>query len=391
MDQLIKLDQRQTDLKGINQLFQDGIVGVIDLVESMHQRIYSLGGVLNQGDLNKTSGLTRFIYQSIRTTTTISSKGVNFALSKLSPAVPTFRDSKQRNQWVSMLNGILGDHLAETDNSLALTMTWHYQGNNVTPQEMAKICAQQSGQPLLLIHGLCMNDQLWSRNGHDHGLELKNTNNMIPIYVRYNSGLAIYQNGLELANMLGAFIKALPDKKSCAVLAHSMGGLVMRSAMHVAKNTKQRWLEKINKVVFLGTPHQGAVLEKTGNVIDYIISINPYSAPFAKLVRVRSHGIKNLRHGTVTQDHQTVQLPSHIECYAIAASTKVATSGNAHNMHLKWIGDGLVSVDSALGGHKHPDREVLFKAQNKSVFENVSHMDLLSNHDVFIKLQALYS
>lgn len=160
----------------------------------------------------------------------------------------------------------------------------------------------------------------------------------------------------------------------------------MRSALHIAQKQKAKWLKQVNKVVFLGTPHQGAVLEKTGNLIDYIISINPYSSPISKLVKVRSHGIKNLRHGTVTQDHQTIQLPDGVDCYAIAASTQV----NAHHKHQQWIGDGLVSVDSALGGHKHPEREVLFKAKQKMVADNVSHMGLLSDPCVLKRLQQIY-
>lgn len=387
----IESNQIQSDLKGINQLAEDGIVGVVDLVESMHQRIYSLGGLLNRGDIDSTTGLTRFIYQTIRTTTQFSIKGIDFAISKFKPTLPKFTSSQQRIQWLAVLNGVMGDHLTASSNPLALDMSWHCAGKEMSPEQVAQLCSEQSGQPLLLIHGLCMNDQLWTRHGHNHGEKLQKSNNMIPIYIRYNSGMAVYQNGLKLATQLDSFFNALPNDKSCDVLCHSMGGLVMRSAMHLADLAKRSWLEKINKAVFLGTPHQGAVLEKTGNLIDYIISINPYSAPFTKLVKVRSHGIKNLRHGTVTKDHQTIQLPAHIDSYAIAASTKDVGLGDAHHMHLKWIGDGLVSVDSALGGHKHPEREVLFKPENKTTFENVSHMGLLSDPGVFFRLQEIFS
>ena len=304
MSQTIKPNSIQSDLKGINQLAEDGIVGVIDLVESMHQRIFSLGGLLNRGDLNKTTGLTRFIYQTIRTTTQLSIKGIDLALSQFTPASVEFKSSHQRNQWISMLNGVMGDHLTATNNPLALKMSWHHQAASVTPQQMAKRCIELGGQPLLLIHGLCMNDQLWTRNGHDHGHELAKTKHIIPIYVRYNSGLAVYQNGQQLAQWLQPFLQALPAKTTCDVLCHSMGGLVMRSAMDIASKNNQTWHNRINKVAFLGTPHQGAVLEKTGNLIDYITSISPYSAPFTKLTKVRSHGIKNLRHGTVTEQHR---------------------------------------------------------------------------------------
>ncbi len=358
----------------------------------MHQRVYTLGGLLNPGDLNKTGGLTGLIYRTIRATTQLSLKGVDFALSKFIP-LPTTSNKRLRNQWVSILNGVLGDHLVASNNPLALKMSIHCQGQAMSPQELADYCIKHQGRPLLLLHGLCMNDELWQRAGHDHGHRLQQTNQMIPIYLRYNSGLAVYQNGQMLSQLLNQFFAALPTDKSCDVLCHSMGGLVMRSAMNIANEANKSWLKSINKVVFLGTPHQGAVLEKTGNLIDYIISINPYSAPFTQLVKTRSHGIKNLRHGTVTQDHQTIQLPANIDCYAIAASTKdpVTDITHKHQLHLTWIGDGLVSVDSALGGHKHPEREVLFKAENKTTFDNLSHMGLLSSQRVFKRIQAIFN
>ncbi len=377
----------QQDLKGLNQLTHDGIIGVVDLVEAMHQRISTLGGILNQGDLNKTTGLTGFIYNTIRQTTALSIKGIDLALATFSPMVSKSKQSQTNETWRSILNGVLGDHLANTNNPLALTMTWHHQDQELTPVEVAELCNEQSGQPLLLIHGLCMNDRMWRREGHNHGVQLQQTNHMIPIYLRYNSGLAVYDNGLLLEHLFKQFFNALNPEKSCDVLCHSMGGLVLRSAMHVAQETSNEWYKRLGKAVFLGTPHQGAVLEKTGNVIDYLISINPYSAPFAKLGHKRSHGIKNLRHGTITADHQTIQLPKGVDCYAFAASTQ----DNAHQKHQQWIGDGLVSVDSALGGHKHPEREVLFKKSQKRVVENVSHMGLLSDPHVFRLLQEIYS
>ncbi len=385
--QPIKNSQLNNDLKGLRQLSQDGIEGVVDVVEAMHQRIISLGGLLNRGDLNQTTGITAWVYKTIRKTTALSFKGLDLAAATFSPLLPATTLGRQRNQWVAILNGLLGDHLAATNNPLAQAMTWHHNGQNISPHQAAKLCNQQAGQPLLLIHGLCMNDEMWLRDGHNHGVALQQSHAMIPIYVRYNSGLAVYENGLLLERMLTAFARQLNAEKKCAVLCHSMGGLVFRSALHSGDKKHASWLKSMDKAVFLGTPHQGAVLEKSGNIIDYLISINPYSAPFTQVVKVRSHGIKNLRHGTVTPDHQTIQLPADIDAFALAASTHK----DGHSLHHKWIGDGLVSVDSALGGHKHPDREVVFKTENKHTFNNLSHMGLLSDDRVLQHLQTIYS
>ncbi|MGJ8663163.1 MAG: esterase/lipase family protein [Marinicella sp.] len=388
LDTTIKQNQLQSDLKGLNQLAGDGFEGVLDLVEAMHQRISSLGGLINLGDLNQTNGLTGLIYRSIKTTAKISVKSIDFALSKFSPILPNIKNNKQRIQWISILNGILGDHLVATNNPLAIDMTWIYQGTEVTPEHMANLCNQQNGQPLLLVHGLCMNDQQWEHNEHDHGLELHKVSNMLPIYVRYNSGLAVTENGLALSQMLERFFKTLEVDKTSDALCHSMGGLVFRSAIHTAIKNKYDWPKRINNAVFLGTPHQGAVLEKSGHLMNYLISISPYSAPFSKLINVRSLGIKDLRHGTTTRHGENNQLPQHINGYAIAASTQV---GMTSNIHQKMVGDGLVSVDSALGEHKNSTKTIFFKPQNKITFNGVSHMGLLSSLDVFIQLKNIFS
>jgi pimeloyl-ACP methyl ester carboxylesterase len=380
-----RTDTLNKDLQGISQLTGDGINGVVDLVEAMHQRIASLGGALNTGDLNRTSGISGFVYRRIRQTTRLITDGLGFALSAVPYWKTTVDCSPTRQQWLAILNGVMGDHLQHTDNPLAIPMSLQHAQQAISTQQAALLSCAENNQPLLLIHGLCMNDSLWRRHGHDHGQALQQDAGMSPVYLRYNSGLAVYQNGQQLAAVLQQYFAHLPDDKQLHVLCHSMGGLVMRSAMHLAEQAGEDWPERLGKVVFLGTPHQGAVLEKTGNLIDYLLSINPYTAPFAKLGHVRSHGIKNLRHGTITPDHQTIQLPACVAGYALAASTPV----EGHQWHQKWIGDGLVSVDSALGGHRHPEREVLFRASHKHTFNQVSHMGLLSDPRVYQTIKQI--
>lgn len=360
---------------------------MVNLVEAMQQRIFTLGGLFNRGDLNKTGGISALIYNSIRKTANISAQGIDFALHTLSPVLSQKSASHARGQWVSILNGLIGDHLHKTNNPLALSMTFHQQNKQLSIDEVAALWNDSDGIPLLLVHGLCMNDQLWLRNGHSHGEALENGCHCTPIYLRYNSGLAVYQNGLLLAELMQHVTDKLSPKKKINLLCHSMGGLVMRSALHVAETSDQQWHQQISKVVFLGTPHQGAVLEKTGSIIDYLVGINPYSAPFAKVGHLRSHGIKNLRHGTITQDHQTVQLPTHVNGFAIAADTH----GNGHNAHQKLIGDGLVSVGSALGLHKDKNKTIQIPKHQQFVINQINHMDLLSSQRVCKMLQQIYT
>ena len=58
----------------------------------------------------------------------------------------------------------------------------------------------------------------------------------------------------------------------------------------------------LRDLVFLGTPHFGAPAERAGAHADFLLGISPYSAPFARLGKVRSAGIKDLRHGNLRDD-----------------------------------------------------------------------------------------
>ncbi|VAW33625.1 hypothetical protein MNBD_GAMMA01-1925, partial [hydrothermal vent metagenome] len=68
----------------------------------------------------------------------------------------------------------------------------------------------------------------------------------------------------------------------------------------------------------------------------------------------------------------------NVQCYAIAA-----TKSNKQSSKLvkDVIGDGLVTVNSALGKHKNRDLNI---AKNKQwVGQNISHIQLLSDESVY--------
>ena len=67
-----------------------------------------------------------------------------------------------------------------------------------------------------------------------------------------------------------------------------------------------------------------------GSAVDHVLSATPYAAPFARLGTLRSAGITDLRHGSITAPtvdgaHPTVPLPSSVRCYALAAHLGPAT------------------------------------------------------------------
>jgi pimeloyl-ACP methyl ester carboxylesterase len=249
----------------------------------------------------------------------------------------------------------------------------------------------------LLIHGLCMNDLQW-RCGPpeqivDHGVALASALGYTPVYLRYNSGLHVSQNGQELSLKLQQLLDCWPQRvQELTVVAHSMGGLLTRSAFHHARQVGLCWPDHLKNIVFLGTPHHGAPLERAGNWVDVLLGSTQYSRPFARLAQLRSAGITDLRYGHLLeadwqgrerfQKHpdrrQPLPLPAGVRCYALGA-TLAAKRGLLAD---RLTGDGLVPLRSALGQHDDPARSLAFAADSQSILYRTNHLDLLRSEAV---------
>ena len=232
--------------------------------------------------------------------------------------------------------------LVASGHPLATPMTLRWQGTaldwQAPPQDTADM--QVTGKVLLLIHGLCMNDLQWQvapgTEQVDLGAALAASLGYTPVHLRYNTGQHISDNGLELARQLGQRAQhwRVPLQE-ITVLAHSMGGLVTRSAVHQAHQQGQLWPTHLKNIVFLGTPHHGAPLERAGNWVDVLLGSSRFSAPFARLAQLRSAGITDLRYGHVLaadwqgrdrfrrepDSRALLPLPEAVACYTVAATT----------------------------------------------------------------------
>ena len=208
-----------------------------------------------------------------------------------------------------------------------------------------------------------MSDLQWTRQNHDHGAALAHDLGYTPIYLSYNSGLHVSTNGRAFAEALEALVAAWPvEIEQFVIIGHSMGGLVARSACLTAEAAGQAWRKKLDKLVFLGTPHHGAPLERIGNWVDVILGKTPYAAAFGRLGKIRSAGVTDLRYGNLRDEdwqgrdrfarepdpRRPAPLPKGVACYAIAATTAAAPGA----MQDLLLGDGLVPVMSALGRHR---------------------------------------
>jgi pimeloyl-ACP methyl ester carboxylesterase len=389
-----------SDALGLARLAAEGAEGVAGIVERMHNAILDTPGLAPFAQ-ELTGDVTRLVYRGVRGVFRLTSKGVGVAAALLDNKPDERPVSRGREAALAALNGVVGDHLAETVNPLGLTMRFRSEGRGLTLERDALLqaFAAAAGKVVVLVHGLCMSDLQWTRRNHDHGAALARNFGYTPVYLSYNTGLHISTNGRAFADELERLVAAWPvDITDLVIVGHSMGGLVTRSACLTGESAGHAWRKKLRKLVFLGTPHHGAPLERIGNWADAILGKTPYAAAFGPLGKLRSAGVTDLRYGSLADEdwqgrdrfarepdrRRPAPLPKDVACYAIAATT-ASSPGTMKDMVL---GDGLVPVTSALGRHQDSERTLCFPQERQWIACETGHLDLLSRADVYKRMAA---
>ncbi len=346
-----------------------------------------LGGPVLEGAVN---GITSLVYRSIHVAARTAGDGIDMLLAPLAPLLGNMDSSPRREAVVAALNGVLGDHLADSGNPLAIAMQVRHDGKPIelTRERLAATFPRTSGRVLVLVHGLCMNDLQWTRPAHCHGRELTHDLGYTAVYLHYNTGRHVSTNGHAMAGILERLIAAWPVPiEELAIVAHSMGGLVSRSAHYYGALAGHTWPRRLSKLVFLGTPHHGASLERAGHRLHRLVERTPYTGALARLGKIRSAGITDLRHGSILDEdwegrdrfahgkdtRRPVPLPDGVRCFTVAATR----GASADDLGSRLVGDGLVPIASALGHHEDPRLALAFPDPHRWVAHGASHFGLL--------------
>jgi pimeloyl-ACP methyl ester carboxylesterase len=310
------------------------------------------------------------------------------ALARVTPGngVP-LADTLRGSMALGALNGAIGDRLAEP---LRLEMSFRPGDDGDAPP---------TPRIAVFVHGLCETDEAWRLLGRrPYGSRLREEIGYTPLYVRYNTGLHISDNGRRLAELLEEAVRDWPvPVEEIALVGHSMGGLVARSACHYGAATHgMRWTGAVRHVFCLGSPHLGAPLERAANATAYALSRLPETRPLAHVMNGRSVGIKDLRFGSCAEEDwcdcdpdeflqdRCTEVP-FLECasyYFIGATLTRSSEGRAASL----VGDLLVQFPSASGNG--PRRRLPFEIDNGRHLGGLNHFQLLNHPDVYDQLVA---
>jgi hypothetical protein len=320
-----------SDLRGIARLTTDAVVGATDVTEAMHATI-----ARPFSRRTRTGGITGMVYRTVRGV----SRGVGVALqgalavAEVTPLAQRLHrpDAPARDALVAVLNGVLGDTLAAQNNPLATTMHFRHRGRPLSPvrAQIADAVPAPSSTLLVQVHGICMHDGQLRNDSGDACAPLAKALGATLISLRYNTGRHISANGDDFARALHGLVTAWPRPvRRLVIVGHSMGGLVARSAFYYGNASGHDWPQRDASLVMLGSPHHGTHLERLGNGFETLLHATPYASPLARLGRIRSAGVTDLRFGNITHDdwagserfergpdrRRPVPLPAGVACY----------------------------------------------------------------------------
>lgn len=298
---------------------------------------------------------------------------------------------------VSAINGLVGAELAQRADPHAISMSVRVAGQDVPTTSAALRIAypHASDRIAIFLHGLGENDDSWRlgerKRGSTYASRLVGETEHTPIFVRYNTGLNVSSNGAALGELIAALVEDWPVAVSqIALIGHSMGGLVARAATNHAVASGAVWPQSVRHIVCLGTPHLGAPLEKAVHVSARALGVFPESAPFGRILDVRSPGIVDLRHGYISQaewegqdltrqwglDRIAAAPLAHAEYYFVAASL----GSTPRSLTGRLLGDWFVRVPSAVGRSRHAE-SVVPSVQIRHV-SGAGHFALLNHPDI---------
>jgi pimeloyl-ACP methyl ester carboxylesterase len=350
-----------SEASALGHLVAQGAGGLTDLIRDTHRAIADRAFGTAPGPSAPKAvhdGVSRLVYAAVRAGLAGSARagGLVAEARGLNPSA-----TPKGRMLLGAVNGAWGDMLAEQHSPLAIQMHFprlHEVETSATPRIA------------VLVHGLCETEEAW-RLGADesepYAVRLRRDLGYTPLELRYNTGLPIADNGQRLAEILDHVCAGWPAGVSEIVLiGHSMGGLVSRAAYQYGHEHDMRWTRRVRHVFCLGSPLNGADLEKAASVAGRALGKLPETRALSAALNRRSAGIQDMRGAAPRLDG--------------VPHTLIAASLFADHDHPIGLvtGDLLVRRTSAWSGGEEDERVCIGSA---------NHFTLLNHPDVYEQIE----
>ncbi len=405
------VDDRETAARGPNELralsalafeeLRSFPAGIRDMHLGIAQRAFRGVGPAGRPVQLIHDALSSCAYGAIGAGTSMLGRATDAAMERRGIGEQT---SLSTTQWgsfgIAVLHGLIGDRLERDGSGLHQPTSARLHGERIDLDESSLRDAfpQATGRLVVFIHGLTGDEFCWSWGTEDaYGSRLASDLDCTAVHLRYNSGLHISENGRTVAALLEDLVEAWPvEVQQIALVGHSMGGLVARSACHQADEHDQEWVKRVRYVVSLGTPHLGAPLEQGAHRAAAALDKLPETRMLSKILRRRSAGIRDLRYGSLVDEdwrgrdpealrafacQEVPLLPWATHCFVSATVTR-----NPRHPLGRLLGDILVMVPSATG--KSRTRRIQFRDEHGHHVGGTHHIALLNHPEVYERLRG---
>lgn len=363
-------------ISGLSDLLHDAVEKTSLLVQgaqdSAARRTYAV-----LGEITPLAGAVHAVQRAMTAAVHSSIRGVNDGVRMLSSLAPGQLAGPGWDRAQAALNGLYGDSFRQLRNGIETEPGFYDLGHKLELGALKLARPRATGKICVLVHGLGCTEREWTPvNGVHFGEKLTRDLGYTSYTFRYNTGLPVFTNGRALAEQITRLVAAHPvPVREIALIGHSMGGLVARSAAHEAVS----WRPLLKHVVCLGSPHGGAPLAKAVRFL--AATLGSFEATGARVpaqvLEGRSAGIRDLQDGP---DIPAVATATY--CFVAASLTR----NLAHPLG-QILGDALVRVPSASG--KSRGRHVSFHFGE--VLGGLGHLDLQHHPKVYELLRGWLS
>jgi pimeloyl-ACP methyl ester carboxylesterase len=319
--------------------------------------------------------VSRGVYEGVRGGLWLTAHAVGSAARSRGGDVP-LSDTPRGAMAIAALNGLYGDRLEAEGSPLAIPMQVRRVGETITPHLV------------VFLHGLGETEHAWGSPNYGDLLD-----DTTPVFIRFNTGRHISENGTALAALLDDVVRDWPvEVERITIVGHSMGGLVARSACHRGGE----WTRYVRHVISLGTPHMGAPLEQAVHAMSAALHLAPETRPFSRFLRRRSAGIRDLRRGSLVDEDWRGQDPDALRAKALTevpllegvTHCFVAATVTRNDKHpvARLVGDVLVLPPSASGRSR--TRRLGFEEEFGLTVGGTHHLALLNHPEVGAQIRA---